>query len=113
MQLIQVDHAGRPELQSTDVVTRRARLAVIPRADEQIVLRTSRRARRGQVRAIVSKRTRLVSVVVTSDGEDRNFDPRILLTCRVASVPISIDVRMSEPLLESRRGQADGAIQLG
>ncbi len=112
VQLVHVEQAGLAERDAADFRFRRPRSGVIPRSDDQIVLRF---CVLGSVRhrfVIVGHCTRLIAVVLTGDAQDRHVDLRVLLRARVVAVPIRIEHRVRHPVLENRRGVADDAVDL-
>lgn len=97
LQLLQVDHRGRPKLDPAHLRRRGSGAFVIPRADDEVMASALLSRRAAHEVLIESQRAGLVGVVAAGHRQDRDIQGGVLGAGRRIGVEIGVDLRMVEP----------------
>ena len=112
MQLIHIQQPGFAEFQPAEFAGRRAGAGMVPRPDDQVVLRAGFCAAIAHGIAIVFHRPLLVIVIMPGDGQNGYIDPPVVFRRQHHRLPVAIRDWVLQPGLEMRIQVAHHVIQV-
>ena len=103
MELLHVDHGGLGYRETVDLPGRTLRARVIPRSNEQVVLRDGRRRSVCEMAAVVAQGARLIIIKVACCGENRHAYLRKLLRSGFGRKIEFLIAHVIEPHVQERK----------